>query len=183
MRRHGEQQDPSRDQEEESMKASRAVLALVVAAFSASVAAADKPDRRAIERGRYLVTLGGCNDCHTAGYPESGGKTPEADWLTGSPVGLQGPWGTTYPANLRLRMQDLSEEGWIKLARAPMRPPMPWFNLAAATDADLRAMYRYIRSLGPKGAPAPDYAAPGQPVATPYIDFVPQNLPRHAAAK
>jgi mono/diheme cytochrome c family protein len=165
------------------MKASRAVLAAVIAVFSAAAAAADKPDPRAIERGRYLVTLGGCNDCHTAGYPESGGKTPEAEWLTGSAVGFQGPWGTTYPANLRVRLQALSEGEWLQLARAPMRPPMPWFNLAAASDGDLRAMYRYIRSLGAKGAPVPAYAAPGQPVATPYIVFVPQNLPRHAAAK
>ena len=22
-----------------------------------------------LARGRYLVTVGGCNDCHTAGYP------------------------------------------------------------------------------------------------------------------
>lgn len=165
------------------MKAPRTALAVLIAAFSATVAAADKPDARTLERGRYLVKVSGCNDCHTAGYMESGGKTPEADWLTGSPVGMQGPWGTTYPANLRVRMQGLSEETWIKLARAPMRPPMPWFNLAAASDADLRAIYHYVRSLGAKGTPAPEYAAPGQAVTTPYIEFVPKNLPRHAAAK
>ncbi len=165
------------------MKASRTALAVIIAAFSATVAAADKADPRSIERGRYLVTLGGCNDCHTAGYIESGGKTPEADWLTGAAVGFQGPWGTTYPANLRARMQTLTEDAWLQLARAPMRPPMPWFNLAKASDADLRAMYRYIRSLGAKGAPVPAYAPPGQPVTTPYIVFVPQNLPHQAAAK
>jgi hypothetical protein len=64
-----------------------------------------------------------------------------------------------------------------------MRPPMPWFNLHAMTDADLRAMYRYVRSLGPKGAPAPSYAGPAQKVATPYIVFVPQNLPQKTAAR
>jgi mono/diheme cytochrome c family protein len=180
--RGGQRSDTS-TQEEEMNRASRTTLAVIIAAFSATAAAADKPDQRSIERGRYLVTLGGCNDCHTVGYPESGGKTPETDWLTGSPVGFQGPWGTTYPANLRVRVQGLSEDAWIKLARAPMRPPMPWFNLAAASDADLRAMYRYIRSLGAKGAPAPAYAAPGQAVTTPYIDFMPKNLPAHTAAK
>ena len=102
---------------------------------------------------------------------------PESEWLTGVAVGFQGPWGTTYPANLRLALQAMSEDEWLKRARSAMRPPMPWFNLAAMTDADLKAMYRYIRSLGPRGTPAPQYAAPGQTVTTPYIVFVPQNLP------
>jgi mono/diheme cytochrome c family protein len=48
-------------------------------------------DKASIERGRYLVSISGCNDCHTGGYAETGGKTPEADWLTGVPVGFSGP--------------------------------------------------------------------------------------------
>ena len=136
-----------------------------------------------IERGRYLVRIGGCNDCHTAGYLETAGRSPEADWLTGSAVGFQGPWGTTYPANLRIALANYSEAQWIARARSEMRPPMPWFNLAAMTDDDLKAMYRYVRSLGAKGAPAPDYAAPGQAVNTPYFVFVPQNLPPKTAGR
>ena len=58
-----------------------------------------------------------------------------------------------------------------------MRPPMPWFNLKAMNDADLRAIYAYVRQLGPVGEPAPAYAAPGQTVMTPYFDFTPKNLP------
>jgi mono/diheme cytochrome c family protein len=167
------------------MKAKHAALVVLLAAgwAGASVAADKAEEKRTVERGRYLVHISGCNDCHTHGYPQTDGKTAEADWLTGSDVGFQGPWGTTYPANLRLKLQEYSEEAWIKRARAAMRPPMPWFNLAAMSDADLRAVYRYVRSLGPKGKPAPDYAAPGQPVRTPYIVFVPQNLPSKTAAK
>jgi mono/diheme cytochrome c family protein len=157
-------------------------VAVALATVLCGTALAAGPDARTLQRGKYLITIGGCNDCHTANYPESGGKTPEADWLTGTAVGFQGPWGTTYPANLRLTMQSMSEEQWLKRARTAMRPPMPWFNLAAATDADLRAMYRYVKSLGPKGEPAPAYAAPGQPVNTPFIVFVPQNLPKQTAA-
>jgi len=136
-----------------------------------------------IERGRYLVRIGGCNDCHTAGYLETAGRSPEADWLTGSAVGFQGPWGTTYPANLRIALANYSEAQWIARARSEMRPPMPWFNLAAMTDDDLKAMYRYVRSLGAKGTPAPDYAVPGQAVNTPYFVFVPQNLPPKTAGR
>jgi mono/diheme cytochrome c family protein len=160
------------------------IAAAAFAAIGATAAQAAEPDQSAsIARGRYLVQIGACNDCHTAGYPESAGKVAEADWLTGNPVGFQGPWGTTYPANLRLVVARMTEAQFVARARGEMRPPMPWFNLRDMTDGDLRAMYRYVRSLGPKGAPAPAYAAPGEKVATPYIVFVPQNLPQKTAAR
>jgi hypothetical protein len=54
-----------------------------------------------------------------------------------------------------------------------MLPPMPWFNLVAMSDGDLQSIYRYIASLGPAGADAPAYVAPGQTPKTPYIVFVP----------
>lgn len=139
-------------------------------------------DKRVIERGRYMVAVSGCNDCHTPNYPESGGKIPPAEWLTGNPVGFQGPWGTSYPANLRLLVQAMSEQQWLARVRTPMRPPMPWFSLRDMTDDDLRAMYHFVRSLGAKGAPAPGYAPPGQAVNTPYFEFVPKNLPKQARA-
>ena len=157
-------------------------LLLPAALFMHSAAADPGAHARTIERGRYLVNISGCNDCHTVGYPESGGKTPRNEWLTGNPVGFQGPWGTTYPANLRILVQSMTEAQWIARARTPMRPPMPWFSLQAMSDNDLRAIYRFVRELGPKGKPAPDYAAPGQAVNTPYIVFVPQNLPQQAQA-
>jgi mono/diheme cytochrome c family protein len=158
-------------------KAITAILLPLALIASGGVLADQAAEKRMIERGRYLVQIGGCNDCHTDGYPQTDGKVPEAEWLTGSHVGFQGPWGTSYPANLRLVVQSLSEEQWLKRTRTPMRPPMPWFNLRDMTDADLRAMYRYVRSLGPKGEPAPAAAAPGVAVKTPYFVFVPQNLP------
>ena len=146
----------------------------------AVAAAAAKPSGstvpRTVERGRYLVQTSGCNDCHTAGYPEAAGKLPEGQWLTGSAVGFRGPWGTTYPANLRLVLAPMSEAQWLARARSEMRPPMPWFNLRDMTDDDLKAIYHYVRQLGPAGQPAPRYAPRGQKVDTPYIVFEPQNV-------
>lgn len=136
--------------------------------------AEQKPDTRTLERGRYVLSIGGCNDCHTPNYPQSGGKVAAKDWLIGSSVGFQGPWGTTYPANLRLTAQALNESEWIKRARSELRPPMPWFSLRDMRDADLRAMYQYIRSLGAAGQAAPAYVAPGQEVKTPYFEFMPK---------
>ena len=108
---------------------------------------------------------------------EGNGHVPEANWLTGTAVGFQGPWGTTYPVNLRLYVAALSEDQWVHRLRQPMRTPIPWFNLAAMSDEDLRALYRYLKHLGPAGEPAPAAAAPGVAVTTPYFDFVPKNLP------
>ena len=153
-----------------------AVVPVVILAAGGAVISATT-QHQCIERGRYLSIVGGCNDCHTRGYGERSGDIPESLWLTGSAVGFQGPWGTTYPPNLRLVAASMSEMKWLTHARAARRPPMPWFNLRAMSDADLRAIYAYLRSLGAGGTPAPAYVPPGEHVATPYIDFVPKNLP------
>lgn len=135
----------------------------------------------AIEAGRYLVTVGGCNDCHTPGYPESGGATPEADWLVGSPVGFRGPWGTTYPSNLRLTVQDLSEDDWVQMLRTrTAQAPMPWMNVNKLSEQDARSVYRFIASLGSKGERTPVAVGPGQEPVTPYIVFEPLHMERLA---
>jgi mono/diheme cytochrome c family protein len=132
-------------------------------------------DSGAIARGRYLVQTSGCNDCHTSGYIMNAGKVPEKQWLKGDAIGFRGPWGTTYPPNLRLYFAAVSDAGFIADAHSGrMRPPMPWFNLAAMTDADLRAIRAYVRSLGDPGAPAPAYVPPNVEPSTPYIVFVPR---------
>jgi mono/diheme cytochrome c family protein len=147
------------------------------AAPAATRVASAQSDAASIARGRYLVATSGCNDCHTAGYAEAGGKVAQSDWLLGTPVGFRGPWGVSYPANLRLTVQSVTEEEWLKFARVERLPPMPWFNLRDMNDDDLRSVYRFIRSLGPKGQRAPAPLAPNANVGTPYIQFTPQNLP------
>jgi mono/diheme cytochrome c family protein len=157
-------------------------LGLASAGYAADRAPQDARSK-SIERGRYIVATAGCNDCHTAGFIPSAGKVPEKEWLKGDAVGFRGPWGTTYPSNLRLYFAGVSEKAFIVDARSGrMRPPMPWFNLAAMTDADLRAVHRYVRSLGEPGAPAPAYVAPGVEPRTPYFVFVPQT-PKTPQAK
>ena len=161
-----------------------ALVGLVIAAgYPAGAVAGDAGDNARVARGRYLVTIGGCNDCHTASYGEQAGRVPEQDWLKGVPVGFQGPWGTSYAANLRIVVNGMSEAEWVKHARQERLPPMPWFNLAAMSDADLKAIYAYVRSLGSAGTTMPAYVAPGGKVATPYIVFVPQTDQRQAAAR
>ncbi len=128
-------------------------------------------------RGQYLVRVAGCHDCHTEGYAEAGGDAPASRWLTGSAVGFQGPWGVSYPTNLRLSLQKMTESQWIAYARVPRLPPMPWYSLRDMSDEDLRAVYAFIRAMGPTGTPSPAPVGPDAVVTTPFIRFVPQNLP------
>lgn len=158
------------------------LLSSLLLAAPIALANEPAPDESVVARGKYIVQTSGCNDCHTPNYPESGGETPVSEWLVGHEVGFQGPWGTTYPANLRLYVQEVTEAEWIDRARHPMRPPMPWFSLRDMTENDLAAVYQFIRSLGPAGKPAPRAAGPGEQVATPYFEFVPKNLPKQAKA-
>jgi hypothetical protein len=86
----------------------------------------------AVERGRYLAQIGGCNGCHTPGYTARNGQVAEARWLVGDSLGYNGPWGTTYPANLRSYLSTMDMDAWVEQARTlETRPPMPWFNLRA----------------------------------------------------
>jgi mono/diheme cytochrome c family protein len=131
--------------------------------------AAAEPD---IARGRYIAQIAGCNDCHTPAYAMTGGQIPDSKWLTGDALGWQGPWGTTYPANLRLRFQDWSEDEWVGIAKnSQFRPPMPWFALRDMDETDLRSLYRFVRELGPSGEHAPAYVPPGGEVKGPVVMF------------
>ena len=129
-------------------------------------------DPEQVERGKYIARIGGCNDCHTAGYLFSNGNVPEEKWLMGDSFGWNGPWGTTYASNLRIFMSTMDEDSWVETAKTLKRlPPMPWFNLNKMNEADLRALYQFVRSLGELGDPAPAALPPGQQAEPPYAIF------------
>ncbi len=61
---------------------------------------------------------------------------------------------------------------WVEHARKlQARPPMPFWALNRMRSGDLRAVYRYVRSLGPGGRPAPDFVPPGAEPRPPYVQF------------
>ena len=110
---------------------------------------------------------------------EAAFNIPESEWLAGMPVGFRGPWGTTYPANLRLRVQEMDENAWVEMLKTRHdMPPMPWPSVNSMSEQDTRAIYQFIKSLGPKGERAPAAVPPGQEPATPYILFEPQHMER-----
>jgi len=156
-----------------------------------------------IDRGLYLVTVGGCNDCHSPKKMTPNGPAPdEARLLSGHPAneklpevppnifgpdkwgaitnnnltGWVGPWGTSYSSNLspdpNTGTGAWNEELFIRILRTgkfmgagrDILPPMPWYDFAKLTDADLKAMFAYLKSLKPvkNQVPAPVLAPPPQ---------------------
>jgi mono/diheme cytochrome c family protein len=147
-----------------------ALASLVAGAAVAQQKAAKKISAEAA-RGKYLVQIAGCNDCHTPGYAPSGGKVEEKLWLTGDQLGWRGPWGTTYASNLRLLVKDMSADQFVKHARSEFRPPMPWFNLRDMNDRDVKAIHVYLKHLGPAGQPAPYYVPADKTPGGPFVQF------------
>jgi mono/diheme cytochrome c family protein len=134
-----------------------------------------------LERGRYLVKIAGCNDCHTPGYIMKSGNVEETQWLTGDTMSWVGPWGTTYARNLRIYFQSMTEDQWVAAARTiELRPPMPTWAIREMSEEDLRAIYKFTHSLGAAGEQAPAYLPPG--VDAPLPRFVLQLPPPPAPA-
>lgn len=65
------------------------VLALAVVAVAApAVRADDAAAREQIARGRYMVLVGHCSNCHTAGYMASAGNVARAGVVDGQSARL-----------------------------------------------------------------------------------------------
>lgn len=71
-----------------------------------------------------------------------------------------GPWGISFAANLTPDETGLGKwkvEQFIATMRTgkhlgvgrPVLPPMPWPSVGGLTDADLRALFAYLRSIKP----------------------------------
>ncbi len=130
-------------------------------------------DERALRHGQYLVQISGCNNCHTAGYRLTNGRVPMNQWLAGSTLTWPGPLGNVSPTNLRDYVSRRTESQWIAEARRMQRrPPMPWYDVNAMSDIDLRAIYWFIKSLD---QPDKDPAAQSQN-DEPQINL-PLNIP------
>jgi mono/diheme cytochrome c family protein len=157
-------------------------VAAVIALSWASLASA-LADDAAVSRGKYLVTIGGCQDCHTPGH--FFGKPDMARVLGGSEVGFEIPGlGTFYGPNLTPD-KETGLGSWTNAQvtaalRTGVRPDgrvlapiMPWRALAVLTDQDAGAMVAYLRSLPPVANKVPGPFGPGE---TP-TSFVSKILP------
>jgi hypothetical protein len=157
----------------------------VVSLFFAMVAlpistAAFAEGEVSVERGLQVSITSGCHDCHTEGYNESEGEIDPTKALKGSSIGWRGPWGTTYAQNLRVWALLVSEKRFVEhMKTLKTRPPMPWYNVRAMDESDLRSLYQYIKSLeGEVGETAPIMLNPGEEPTTPYIQLAPPQMPK-----
>ncbi|MCO6466636.1 MAG: hypothetical protein J5I53_08475 [Bradyrhizobiaceae bacterium] len=161
-------------------------LACMLVGTVSEVLANGKETKRAenkrVPRGRYLVSIGGCNDCHTPSVMEGKPDVPESEWLTGSSLGFNGPWGTSYAWNLRLMAQKMTETEWVDFVKSyNAAPPMPSASMHSMSTEDLKSVYAFLRYLGPAGVEAPANLPPGVQPTTPYVDFTPK-FPANAGA-
>jgi mono/diheme cytochrome c family protein len=126
------------------------------------VVSVPEPDRTdPIAYGRYLVHLGHCAECHSAGL-EWHGSDDDPEYLTGSKMAFKEPTGKFPAPNLtpdkatgigNYTPEDLvrSLKTGTRLDGQMMQPPMGPFADAygRATDEDLNAIALYLFSLAP----------------------------------
>jgi hypothetical protein len=171
------------------------------AALASPRAAARDPffekDAPNAERGRYLVSAMGCSDCHTpkkfgpngpeldltrllSGQPQDeklppAPVLPEGPWMvttTGGLTAWNGPWGTSFTANLtpdpETGLGKWTEQDFLNTIRSgrhmgrgrPILPPMPIDMIRNFTDDDLRSIFRYLQSLPPVQNKVPEPLPP-----------------------
>jgi mono/diheme cytochrome c family protein len=130
-----------------------------------------------IERGRYLVGLGGCNDCHTPGY--FFGKPDTKRYLGGSEVGFEIPnLGVFHGPNLTPDKEtglgtwtDAQIVAALRTGTRPdgriLAPIMPWRAFASLTDSDAKAIVAFLKSLPPVNNKVPGPFANG--AATSFV--------------
>jgi mono/diheme cytochrome c family protein len=159
-----------------ALSAVTVAMAFFTSASTVSAQAAKVTAATPEEAGKYLLIIGSCHDCHTAGWTESKGKVAEDDYMAGNPVGYKGAWGTSYGKNLRTITARQSEDHWVEVLKTADggdgKLPMPYHNMALMNEDDMRNMYKYIKSLGTKVGPRlPRAAKPGVEPTGDYIEL------------
>lgn len=110
-----------------------------------------------VERGHYLALVGNCSSCHTrpGGAPFAGG------------VAFKTPYGLIYSSNIT---QDPTSGigGWtlaqftqaLRQGVAPdgthLYPAFPYTEFTKVSDADVAALYAYVKTIAPVKSQPPD---------------------------
>lgn len=133
-----------------------------------------KYDNHQVARGKYLVTLLGCGNCHTPG--SFFGKPDMAHVLSGGDVAFEVPdMGTFMPRNLTPdRETGLGNWSTAQIAavittgKGPegrvRAPAMPWMDFAVLSKKDALAIAVYLKSLPPVNHAVPGPWKPNEKV-------------------
>ena len=164
------------------------VAASVVGAAVALAASGAKSDKAGkmtpAERGKYLVTVMGCGDCHTPGTLYGGPNMSR--YLAGSELGWTGPWGVVCARNLtsdpetglgKWTVEQIAHA--IRTGNRPdgrqLAPIMPWMNFANLTDSDATAIASYLKTVPAVSHKVPEPVPPGQTPSGPALVFPPPS--------
>jgi mono/diheme cytochrome c family protein len=135
-----------------------------------------------LARGRHLLMVSGCNDCHTPGTLY--GMPDTTRFLAGSELGWRGPWGVTYASNLTpdlvTGLGDWTEDQIVTGIRTgrdphnnPILPPMPWQSYASFSDEDAYAIAAALKSIPAIKHQEPPRLAPDSKLGAHELVFPP----------
>jgi len=105
------------------------------------------------QRGKYLVTIAGCTDCHTP-QDGHGQSLPGMDFAGG--FVLDGPWGRVASANITpdpssgidgpIFMQAMLT-GYVRQQK--LSQIMPWHVYRGMTGEDVASSFAYVKTIKP----------------------------------
>jgi len=150
------------------------------------VTTVEAADSSQVARGKYLVTIGSCNDCHTAGY--FFGKPDMAHQLSGSDVGFAIPGLGVFVAPNLTPDKETGLGKWttkqivtaLTTGKRPdgreLAPIMPWRAFAHLTHADALAIVAYLKSLPPVKNKVPGPFGPDEKVTVFVMSVQPADV-------
>jgi cytochrome c553 len=162
-----------------SMKVTIGIASALVVSLAAVAALHAQAGDSQVERGRYLVAIMGCHDCHSPKIP--GGMKPDPERiLSGRPqttklpsalagevhasedfTAFTGGWGASVASNLTpdpatglgVRYTEAKFLQTMRTGKKPegvgLAPPMPVDVYANVKDDDLKAIYAYLKTIKP----------------------------------
>ncbi len=129
-----------------------------------------------VARGKYLVEIGGCSDCHTPGHFL--GHDDTTRYLGGSDVGFAIPGRGVFVGPNLTPDKATGLGGWtaqqivaaltagVRPGGRVLAPVMPWRAFSRLTAADALAIAAYLQALPPVVHRVPGPFGPG---ATPGV--------------
>lgn len=108
-----------------------------------------------VRHGEYLARVGNCAACHSGLDPE---RQPVPGMAMAGGRVLRGRWGLVTSPNITPDASGIGyydERKFIAVMRTghvgarKLSPVMPWADFRNLTDADLKALFAYLRTLPP----------------------------------
>lgn len=150
-------------------------------------------DDAQVKRGEYLVTISGCNDCHTPGY--FFGRPDTSRFLGGSDVGFEIPGLGVFVGPNITPHKESGIGSWtaeqivtaITTGERPdgriLAPIMPWHAFAQLTAEDTMAIAAFLQSVEPVENKVPGPFKPGEKVSSFMFRIMPPGETAAAAPK